>query len=513
MDEYQEGILKVALLGTERQNQVPIVPPALQSLVAQLYPEQQVPKTEQREHTFLGTLALMHQYYLVGQVPEKLTQPLETKPLSTNDLPVISAASASHLKALLTNTDLRPLLAEWLEKVAAQKLSITPTLLTDLINFAHQTKIYVDLIRPILGKHGVWLIEQHSEWNKLFNVNLVDKEDIWEEGNLYERTQYLTQLHNVNPVKALELLQQVWNKEAVANRQTLLKALSTNISSIDEPFLNQVLANDRGTAVRVLAAELLSCIPNSAFVQRHIARLNQWITFTKPKGVLKKLKNVTLTVQLPTAFDKAWEADGIAEYPPRGKGQQTFWFEQSLGFVPPSYWSEQWQLTPEQLLKLTAKHDWGTELRTGWLKALHINPDVEWISAWFRGVSDVPNTLWTLLPTLQATELALELCKNSKNVWDIFYQLRFHWSPSFSKQLLPFLVNAIYHSKHLNYAHGILSQVAVNIHTSVEPLLSHELAKVLNDEYHPLHPSIKTFIETIRFRADILAALENPTTH
>jgi hypothetical protein len=123
----QQTLLKIALLGTERQTQAPQGNTALQPYLAQLYPQGQVPTDSSRETAFLGAAALALQYCAAGSLPAVFTGTLAT-PDDKPDFPLLPPASEMHLRRMLADSNLRPLLNGWLERVAAKGLRVPTTL-------------------------------------------------------------------------------------------------------------------------------------------------------------------------------------------------------------------------------------------------------------------------------------------------------------------------------------------------------------------------------------------------
>ncbi|WP_028489170.1 hypothetical protein [Thiothrix lacustris] len=83
----QQTLLKIALLGTERQTQVPQGNTALQPYLAQLYPQGQVPTDSSRESAFLGAAALALQYRAAGNLPAVFTGTLASPDVEAVEKP------------------------------------------------------------------------------------------------------------------------------------------------------------------------------------------------------------------------------------------------------------------------------------------------------------------------------------------------------------------------------------------------------------------------------------------
>ena len=507
----QQTLLKIALLGTERQTQVPQGNTALQPYLAQLYPQGQVPTDSSRESAFLGAAALALQYRAAGNLPAVFTGTLASPDVKP-DLPLIPPAAEMHLRRMLADSHLHPLLHGWLERVAAKSLRVPTTFIPALMEQAQQSRAIRPAISAVIGQRGHWLCNQHPDWQRLLTLTLETADhdvSIWEEGNSAQRAEYLRQLRPHQPAEARELLQAVWKQEAAPVRQELLQALQTNLGMADEAWLETCL-DDRSKGVRQLAAELLGALPDSAFSQRMQTRLVHWLAIQTKTGLLNKLGGKkTLQVNLPETWDKSWLRDGIEEKPPQGKGAKAWWLEQALSYVPPVAWTQRWQLTPHDLLILAQGNEWKDTLLTGWQQALARYPDTAWAEIWLTHNDASDSSLWQRLEPAQAERIALTLLAqhNTVTMLNILTYLLHPWDQAFSRQVLAILPQYTQH--HAYIMDNILRHSATHLDPACVDEFVSTLREPLQAEDHPLHRLLTQTLFTLRFRADMLAALEN----
>jgi hypothetical protein len=433
-----QDLIKYSLIGSERQTAPLTAETDLQLYINQLYPDNTVPSCVAREQALLSAAALVSQYRIAGVKPTMFDGVLPTAD-DAQALPLLAPLAVSHLQRLLNDNELKAIVSEWFTLAATVKRRVPFALIPPLLELAAQNRSLRPAITALIDKRGAWLANQHPDWHKLLiqaDDEVLQAVSLWEEGNLAQREEYLRQYRQQDAAKARELLQAVWKQEPAATRQSFLAVLANQLSSDDEAFLNTCL-EDRGKGVRQLAATLLGALPDSAFSQRQKQRLNSWLRYEKG-GLLKKAK---LIVELPETWDKNWQADGIEQKPPQGKGEKAWWLEQALSTVPPAYWSTQWQLSPADILALLNKHDWRDTLITTWKQALQNYPDSDWAEAFLTRFNFLEAELWLVITPAQAERLARQFFSSAEpnglaKVLPILSYLKHAWSVDFSRQVI-----------------------------------------------------------------------------
>ncbi|MEZ5538203.1 MAG: DUF5691 domain-containing protein [Thiolinea sp.] len=512
--QLQQTLLKIALLGTERQTQPPQGTAALQAYLDQLYPGGQIPVDSGREAAFLGTAALAFQYQAAGSLPVTFTGELPA-PDDKPDLPLIPAAAEMHLRRMLADNNLRPLLDGWLEQVAGKRLRVPVSFIPPLLEQARQSRAIRPAISAAIGQRGHWLATQNPDWQNLLTLapDAAEQQNdsVWEEGNPAQRSEYLHHLRSEQPAAARELLQAVWKQEAAQVRQDFLQILRTKLGTDDETWLESCL-DDRSKGVRQLAAELLGALADSAFSQRMQTLLNGWLEVQAKSGLLNKLGGKkTLQIDLPENWDKSWQRDGIEEKPPQGKGAKAWWLEQALSYIPPAYWTKRWQLAPADLLELAEKSDWKSALLSGWQTALLRYPDSEWAKVWLTRSDPRHSPLWQTLSPADAESTALGLLQrnDSLELLDVLIHLSHPWGRAFSLQVLKQLQTRANRKQQYVYAaYGACRHLAAHLAPECVEDFARLLHEPLQAEDHPFHRILTETLFTLRFRADMLAALE-----
>ena len=98
-------------------------------------------------------------------------------------------------------------------------------------------------------------------------------------------------------------------------------------------------------------------------------------------GLLKKARSGVVNATLPRdAFDPAWARDGIIEKPENRMGRRQWWLQQFIAAIPPTFWSQKWNLKPHEIIA-AATDEFSDVLLTAWNQAADRNPDPQWNAA------------------------------------------------------------------------------------------------------------------------------------
>jgi len=535
MNAWQE-LLKVALLGTERQTKAPVVDEALIPYMDQLYPGGQVPPDNQREAAYLSAAALISTYHRAGLQPQHFQNPLPAPSPESGQI-IVNETAAAHLRLMMTDKELSPLLPEWLQVVADHRLCLPPLLLPQILNMAERQKSLRPAILNVIGDRGRWLAGQQESWQRIIddaplnngklNKNELDgisleKDELnaalWETGTLAQRVAYLSRQRSLDPAQTHTLLLATWKQDSAGDRAALLQTLQVGLNPGDEEFLQSCLT-DKSKEVRQRAAELLAQLPDSALSQRVKSRLQTWLNYAGRSGLMGTLsgKKGVLNVTLPEQWDKAWQLDGIVEKAPSGKGQKAWWLEQTLALIPPALWCAQWNLTAGEILALLPKHEWEEPLRAGLHQAIVLHKDRLFSEAWLRTISADENKLWELLEPEQSERLIADFISHARgdkliNTLYLLPRLQHRWSEPFSRTIVDawrqVLSDARQRSAH--YLSHLLKNTALSLHISAGDYFTQQLQAHLSFE-SPNYKPVQNAVDTLRFRQDMISAITNMT--
>ena len=376
-DDPWQTITSAALVGTERQPfQLPNISGNLGNCLSQL-------SDRPNEAALLSAVGMVSLHQRVGWLPEARSV-TQVESCLSKDLPRCGPRAARYLQQILEG-QFPQLLSEWLEKAAISGQRVPEILLPSLLDKGRQQRELRPSVLPVLGQRGRWLAAQNPDWN--YAVALTTEAD-WETGTPSTRLLYLQELRSHNPDHARELLQSTWKQETASDRAKFLEALRIGLSMTDEPFLEDGLG-DRSKEVRRVAVDLLARLPTS--------RLCRHVTEHTCRYLSLKRKVSSLHVQLPKYLDETMIQLGF-ELKPLSSinskvGEKGWWLLQMLGATPLSTWTEQWQMSPRQIVKLAQSHEWQNVLLDGFALAAKRQGNHEWleevIRVWFAGQTSI----------------------------------------------------------------------------------------------------------------------------
>lgn len=359
--EFYPELLRVALLGTERQKPPMPQQSPLSALAVQLNPAEP-------EGALLGAVAAVALYERAGRLPAHDPQPLPSPCPADETLPCTPRAG-QHL-ALMLGGQYHELLPEWLAALAAVARRVPEVRLPELLELGRTQPALQPAILSIIGRRGCWLAALNPAWDYAADGPL-DVETGWEAGDRPTRERLLQKLRQSDPAYARELLATTWTQESGENRAAFLAAFENGLSMDDEPLLEAAL-DDRRREVRLEASNLLAQLPQSRLVQRMLERMRPLLQL-KPDG---------FEIELPEVCDKAMQRDGLEPRPPTSRmGERSFWLVQMIERVPPTCWCEIWDKSPAELIQLATGHEWEKHLVAGWLAAAARCGDQNWASA------------------------------------------------------------------------------------------------------------------------------------
>lgn len=391
----------------------------------------------ERERALLLRAASEATYALAGRIAEPGIVLPEPAP---NEHQKVCSATAARLVGDMLQQHAQ-LLPEALRLLSEANLRLPPSLLP--IALGLRTHDLRPALRPVLGERGRWLSHLNPEWAWATEQGIAagaglppNAETLWQEGTQAQRLAILERVRAEDPALARTWLETVWREEKAEFRNEALERFKHWLSRDDEPFLEKAL-DDRAQTVRAQAVALLAAIPDSGLIDRMRERTDAFLRYkpAAPAGGLRGLlrsvmaapaASGTLSVTLPETFDKSWQRDGIAEKPPHGLGQRSWWLSQMLALVPPSHWVEHLGANPAALIAAAVADDAGLAVLEGWSRAAAVHKTTDWMlplwKAWEKaGLEDsyyssvsaqILSALARNLPGGEARNLALQVLKS-----------------------------------------------------------------------------------------------------
>lgn len=280
-----------------------------------------------------------------GYTPPQLTSPDTSSHVAPVDnRPVVSWQAMQHF-ILMTQERYQTLMGQWLSMVKECNKRVPEEFLPLMLSLGYRQSQHRAVIHAVIGELGVWLAAQaqRNEWHWVLwhdqsNTVAVEK---WPVASSTEREAILVHLRQHDPAQGRSLLDSVWFDLSLKERLQYLYVLAINLAADDEAFLDARLQEDD---VYDVAARLLSQIPQSRFSQSVIAQVTACFT------LIQGFASSTL------AIDFDWQSLGSPRYMPltrlRVEVMGRHWLpHHMLTYVPPRFWCERWQITPEQLIE------------------------------------------------------------------------------------------------------------------------------------------------------------------
>lgn len=355
-----ETFVQQGILGTNRQ---PLQLPTIEGMAA-LWSQV---ATFDQETQFLQAAALLGQYRIAGSLPVSLPTTAGVPPCPAESTAPAPTGAVTLLRQLLTDGDTK-LLAEWLHHAADHTMYAPHALLPPLLELAIKQRPLAAALAPCLGERGRWLMGLHPAW-QITAAEVIDETD-WRVGSSEARLRFLQEYRRRDPLTARTLLEASWTQEPAKERALLLGALRSNLSTADEPFLEQALG-DRSQAVRTEAVRLLAGLSGLRLQQSLLSTLTTYVT------VERKWLRRTLQVQLPPSFQPDWAALGIREQSPLGVrvGQKAGWLVQLVALLPPSALVAHLGVDAVEFLDLVRTSDFAEALRMAVLEGAETHQD------------------------------------------------------------------------------------------------------------------------------------------
>jgi hypothetical protein len=495
-----QDILKTAIVGTERNAlALSVRNNALGDVLSKL-------DASAREALLLSAAAAVALYERAGQLPNKDTQALPA-PSEADDAPCCNARATQHLSLMLSGEH-KDVLPEWLAAIASAGKRVPEESLPALLAVGKSNEAWQKAIGKVIGKRGLWLARQNPGWD--YVVASVD-ESHWHTGTRNERLALLQQLRATDATRARELVSATWNEEKPEDRAAFVATFITGLSLADESFLEAAL-DDRRKEVRKAAADLLARLPESALVQRMIARVTPLVTHKR-----KLLGKGELVIVLPQQCDKTMQRDGIELKPPHsGIGEKAWWLQQLFGGIPLSFWNKLCGATAADVISQAPK-EWRTDLLFGWSLAAIRCGDVAWVEALLDYANEKKTTLDQVallgaLPTSRQeaylTKLLAKLpdLSGGSLLYGLLTQLTHMLSEEFSRAAYQAVVNHIIAAKKQQdyWLRYYLQQLATHLHPAVLPECLATLSTLRNQAAQLEHYNIKASLNLLEFRLEML---------
>lgn len=287
-----------------------------------------------------------------------------------------------------------------LATLAQVQRRLAPSLLPQALELGRRSLALRPCLAEVLGERGLWLAAQRAEWQFAAGVSTEQPvEQVWQEGSLEQRLAVLQRERQADPAAARRRLSAALGELPARERAECTAVLAQGLSLEDEALLDE-LRGDRSRDVRQAACALLLRLPGAAHPQRAAARVAALLS--RERVLLRQRWVVTA----PEAEGSDWKGDNLDPTRPKHDtlGERAWWLYQLVRQVPLTWWQEQMDLSPAELLRWAQEGDWAEALLRGWRDVLLAAPQTAWceafLDAWPAQLQhEHPNTLLALLPS------------------------------------------------------------------------------------------------------------------
>jgi len=462
-----EKITNVAIAGLARQ-ELPVIEG--DDAIAQLCAG--IMATGEKPAQLLSIAGALQLYQTVGARPPHDSTPAPA-PAAVETKSYCSFQIMRLLEIALTNSDIYQILPELASLIQKNDMVVMPNMLPMILTAMVKSPERLETLLPIIGEHGIWLARQNPAWQKiLLSVSEEFCREKWETGTRAERTAALKYLRGIDPASARALLEEVMKAEAPETLNEFIGALTINLSLDDEPLLESLLDSKR-KAVRKTVSTILDCIPGTAYQQRMIERLNQFIKITPAQPATlfppRMKQDVKIEVITPAEFDKTWSRDAIEfdnNYP-----DLSYCVREMITAVPLSYWEDRGQCGPAELIKCANSESLIRIILRTWLTAVRKQKNVVWMEEIIRhgDYEEVYKFLQFIVAAFtykERDEMFISLLKDPpEQSYQLLCALRGHnevWSLELSVEVVNFNEKLTSKDEHLKTKEGNISNLMTN---------------------------------------------------
>lgn len=269
-----------------------------------------------------------------------------------------TASQAAILERLLASPD-AVLIHEWCTLAEERGVRVPAKVVPSLLDWWCRQPNRSPEVFDATGACGAWLAGLNPEWRKPVVGSKIpaNADEIWQTGSAAERAALLVTVRKHDAARAVDMVRATWDADGAEERRRFVEVLGHGVSAADEPFLELAL-DDRSKTVRREAVRALTRLAGSSLRARMRGRAQSMIIVEKTKAGLLRRERMTIKVEPPSVFDKAWERDGIEEKAAADTGKRAFWMVQVLAAMDLAVWTELTGLPPSELLAAVSGNEY-----------------------------------------------------------------------------------------------------------------------------------------------------------
>lgn len=439
-----------------------------------------------------------------GYQPGRASTPVPECP--EDPRPIAGTGAAAMLTRLLAGPDAW-LIEEWSACALARGWRVPDVLVPSVLEWWSRQPRRAEVVFEVCGATGRWLATMNPAWGAppVAARAMNDLDAIWQTGKTAERAAALMAVRREDAARGLEMVRSTWSSEGAEERKRFVEALGERVSGADEAFLEAAL-DDRSKAVRHASARVLARLEGSQYRARCEARARGLVLVSRAADGA-----VTMALQAPTAFDRAWERDGIEEQAAGATGKRAWWLQQIVSAADLDVWTRVSGLDPDGVLDALSGDDYFAAALEGIMQAVRWRADARWVGAVVRQQLkgkepsiDALATMITLLPAKEAEPLILQVAGHGRMAtaerWRILAIADHWWTKEFSAAALALVGRTPPAKKH----GWVLQDATERVSRVVSPALADEFSAVVGPilAAHEFE-SFQRAIDRVNFRAEM----------
>jgi len=434
--EFWNNIVNTALLGTDKRQ---VSSNELPAEIAEVYEQLATNETLDKEEKFLQITSVAFNYRQCGSTlflkEDFIFQkaPAETKAYCN--------AKALQVLSDILQEQSYSLLEFWLQHCYKQQQIVLPEMIPTLFGIAANKKNLSIIISQCCGERGLWLSGFNPEWNF---YTLENDDDAWQNGTAEQRKKVIKKLHQADPAKAREWLQQTWSSENANAKAELMKQLATSVTEDDVAWLES-LQEEKSQKIKDVVLTLLKQIPASSIVTSYRGIVEKSITLKKEKAFLGMINKTALHIQLPGIHENIFKT-GIEKLSNTKEfTDEEFVIFQLMQFNPPENYETHFNSSPEQVISYFQKEKATQKFLGAIVDSIITFKNNKWATAFMQHSDEFYSGIISVLTEDQQDRYSLNFFdKEPDNIIRLAKERESEWSVELTKEIFKHTAKQMY---------------------------------------------------------------------
>lgn len=434
--EFWNNIINTALLGTDKRQ---VSSSELPAEIAEVYEQLTTNETLNKEEKFLQITSVAFNYRQCGATPFlKEALIFEKAPMETK---AYCNANAWQVLTDILEEQSYSLLKFWLQHCYKQQQIVLPEIIPTLFGIAANKRNLSVLITQCCGERGLWLTSFNPTWNFYVPEN---DEDAWQNGTAEQRKKVIKKLHQADPAKAREWLQQTWPSENANAKAELLKQLATSVTAGDADWLES-LQEEKSQKIKDFVPGLLKQIPASSIVASYRNIVEKSITLKKEKAFLGMGNKTALHIQLSGTDENIFKT-GIEKLSNTKEfTDDEFIIYQLMQFNPPENYETHFNSSPEQVINYFQKEKATQKFLGALVDSIVTFKNNKWATAFMQHSDEFYSGIIPVLTEDQQDKYSLKFFdKEPDNIIRLAKERESEWSVELTKTIFKHTAKQMY---------------------------------------------------------------------